>query len=382
MTLLLPLRVAVAVSIALPVMSQAIRLVVPPGTPLEVTIDRKVPIGRVGEPVAAHLLRGIYVFDREVIPAGSRVTGHVARLDPVRTQRRVNSIMNGDFTPFKDPQIEFDKVILPDGRSIAMKTTIKLGKGKIIRSQSTVRMAEDRESTTQLSRTARVFGLVRDEFGGARDQIVTTMKSPDKWDLLQENLYSYLPYHPQFIPAHTSIITELVEPVDFGSEIQPTGKLTKVGAPPADSLLTVRVLSLINSKTQAGTPIEAVTLKPLYSPDHELLLPEGTHLTGAVVSSQPARMWRRGGVLRFTFQSIRLPDSIDSSQRSFPIQAVVAGLDVMGPVNMRVDSEGVVSSVEPMSRFIAPAVKMLIGIQMLDQDSIGSGQRRQSEHGG
>jgi hypothetical protein len=374
MTLLLPLRIAVAASIAFPVMSQTVRLVVPLGTPLEVTIDRKVPIGRVGEPVGAHLLRGIYVFDREVIPAGSRVTGHVARLDPVRKQRRINSMMNGDFTPFKDPQIEFDEVILPDGRPIAMKTTMKLGKGTIIRSQSMVRMAEDPEKTAQQSKTARALGFVRSEFDGARDQIVTTMKSPDKWDLLQQNLYSYLPYHPQFIPAHTSIITELVEPLDFGSESQLTGKLAKVGAPPADSLLTVRVLSPINSKTSAGTPIEAVTLKPLYSADHELLLPEGTHLTGAVVSSQPARMWRRGGALRFTFQSIRLPDSINTAQHSYPIQAVVAGLDVMGPVNMRVDSEGVVSSVEPMSRFIAPAVKMFIGMQMLDQDSISSGQ--------
>src|SRR4051812_37955941 len=112
MTLRLPLLVVVAASSVFPAMSEAIRLVVPQGTPLEVTIDRKVPIGRVGVPVGAHLLRGIYVFDRGEIPAGSRVTGHVARLDPVRTQRRVNSIMNGDFTPFKDPQIEFDRVIL------------------------------------------------------------------------------------------------------------------------------------------------------------------------------------------------------------------------------------------------------------------------------
>ena len=59
-------------------------LVVPEGAPLEISIDRRISIRHVGEPVEAHLVRAIYAFSREVIPVGSQLTGRVFDSIPCR----------------------------------------------------------------------------------------------------------------------------------------------------------------------------------------------------------------------------------------------------------------------------------------------------------
>ena len=78
-------------------------LVLPAGTPLQVKIEKRIRIKGLNQQIAGRVIQPVYVFNKEVIPAGSEVVGHIARLNPANRQKRFKSILNGDFTPFKNP---------------------------------------------------------------------------------------------------------------------------------------------------------------------------------------------------------------------------------------------------------------------------------------
>src|SRR5262245_64825362 len=66
----------------------SLRLVVDEGTPLRVALDRRVIVRRVGQQVEAVLVDPVFAWDRIVIPAGTRVLGHV---EQDRKSTRLNS---------------------------------------------------------------------------------------------------------------------------------------------------------------------------------------------------------------------------------------------------------------------------------------------------
>jgi hypothetical protein len=362
------LTLAGVVSLTPVLWSKTVPLIVPAGAPLHVSIDKKIPIKHLGEPVEGHVVRAVFAFDREVIPAGSRVTGQVVRLDPVSTQKRLRSIMNGDFTPLQNPQIAFDKLYIPDGRVLSIQTVPASGRGVVPQLDMSL---HPQPKDNFVARTQELF---RCGFVTAREQVVSTWKAGDKWDRLQATAYSYLPYHPQFVPARTQIAVELREPLSFGSEKVNSAHEHTAALPPADSIVQARMTSPITSNSQPGTRVEAIVSKPLFSEDHKLLLPEGTRLIGSVVSSQPAASWRRGGRLRFSFQWMELPYIASPPSGLYRMDAILSGLDGPGSSMVKVDSEGGSRAVEPITRFIAPALKLLIGTQMLDNDQQIGGQ--------
>jgi hypothetical protein len=59
----------------------------------------------------------------------------------------------------------------------------------------------------------------------ASQEIVTEINSQPKWDRLQEEAYSRLPYHPQFLPANTLLSAQLKEPLAFGIETIATSEI-------------------------------------------------------------------------------------------------------------------------------------------------------------
>ena len=58
----------------------SIQLVVEAGRPLRVALDHRITVKRVGQPVTATLIDAVYAYDRIVLPAGTRVNGHVGTL--------------------------------------------------------------------------------------------------------------------------------------------------------------------------------------------------------------------------------------------------------------------------------------------------------------
>ena len=57
--------------------SVSIPITLEKGTPLNIALDRPIPI-RQGEPVEGVLLQPIYSFDREAVPKGSKVLGRIS----------------------------------------------------------------------------------------------------------------------------------------------------------------------------------------------------------------------------------------------------------------------------------------------------------------
>ena len=102
---------------------------------------------------------------------------------------------------------------------------------------------------------------------------------------------------------------ELLAPLDFGSATPAT--LAPPGRMPApDAILNARLVTpLDSSHTLRGTPLEAIVTEPVFSADHQLVLPEGSKLIGEVTFATAARRFRRSGRLRFLVESVQPPQT-------------------------------------------------------------------------
>jgi len=128
-----------------------------------------------------------------------------------------------------------------------------------------------------------------------------------------------------------------------------------------------RLLTALDSASATqGQTVEAVVAAPLFSAEHKLVLPEGTHLTGTVTLAKGARSFHRGGQLRFTFQKIDLAAEVAHLRTAAPVpavqqtQATLDDAEGSGTAPIKVDSEGGVKAQETKTRFIAPAIALLL----------------------
>jgi hypothetical protein len=345
---------------AIPASSQIVPLVLPAGTPLQVKIEKRIRIKGVSQQIKGRVVQPVFVFNKEVIPAGSEVIGHVARLNPVNRQRRFKAVLNGDFTPLRNPEIQFDVLKLLDGRTMPIKTGTATQWGVVATFEKRM---QARKKNSLIGTT---FGRVRIELLNVRQEIVTEINSQPKWDRLQEEAYSRLPYHPQFLPANTLLSAQLKEPLAFGIETLAGSEMEQTGLPPPNTVVTARLLSRVSSNSDKGSKVSAIVSEPFYSADRHLVLPEGTRLIGTVVQAQPARWFRRSGKLRLRFREMALPAPIPMTNRQLSVEATVARVDAMRKMRIKIDDEGLMQSIEPKTRFIAPAVQTFLGVNVLD----------------
>jgi hypothetical protein len=103
-----------------------------------------------------------------------------------------------------------------------------------------------------------------------------------------------------------------------------------------------------------GDPVTAVVTKPLFDPQHQLILSEGTELEGAVLQAKPSRSFGRNGRLRFTFRSIKR-----TGENAEHIPGTLTGAEGNASQNVSVDPEGNVKSNPDKNRFVAP---LLLGV--------------------
>jgi hypothetical protein len=132
--------------------------------------------------------------------------------------------------------------------------------------------------------------------------------------------------------------------------------LAPSGARPApSSILNARLLTTLDSsKTPGGTPIRAVVTEPVFTADHQLILPEGTMLDGEVTLAKPSRRFHRNGQLRFLFETVHVPAGDEA-----PLLASLQSVNGSADDNMQLDDEGGAKLSDPKTRFIAPALSLL-----------------------
>jgi hypothetical protein len=363
----------------------AVHLQVEAGIPLRVYITRRVPY-RVGEKVNAKLIEPVWAFDRIVIPAGTAVQGEVVKLDPISKIARAHAILGGDLTPLKRAQVSFRSLTLPDGRTIPIQTEQSLGLRTIFvepRPPKKTNKAQKQNNNPAKPSPLRQFlqqqlqTQVQTQASARTGGIYDLVRGPNKREWIENYILSKVPYHPQWYRTRTRFDTVLSQPLDFGAVEIPSTELAKEGTPaPSEAIAQMRLLTTVSSAdAHIGDPMQGVLSQPLFTPQHELVFPEGTRFAGKITLTQRARLFHRGGKLRFVIENVNLPEIEAASdsrpamkQVSRPLQGQLRAVEG-DPNAIKVDAEGTATATESKTRLLRPAIAALIAAKSLDNDS-------------
>jgi hypothetical protein len=345
----------------------------------------------------------VYAFDREVIPVGTRVLGHVSSVQPVSKWLRARAMLGGDFTPLHIAKVQFTTVVIQDGRQMPLHTIESVGLNSLV----PLRPPKQR-SQAPTGKPAGTLGRVkqtaREQMSAQIDRvrgIPDLVRGPNKKEMISDFLMSKLPYHPEYVRNRTRFDAELTEPLDFGSGMVSQDSLSLLGSQPAaGSVVHARLLTpLDSSRSTKGQKVEAALLEPLFGTGRTLVLPEGTHLQGVVVLAKKAGWFHRGGRLLFNFQSVDLPSQAALLRRSMPAgappqeevklqfktRANLTAAESNG-ATVKVDEEGSVRATESKTRFLGTALALMIAQRSGDTDAgrnhAGGGTGESSNVGG
>jgi hypothetical protein len=183
---------------------------------------------------------------------------------------------------------------------------------------------------------------------------IKSVRKPGQLHHLRDAAVQQLPYHPQYLAKGTVYDVELSSPISFGRAV-PAVPAPAGTAPAPDSILAARLATTLDSsKTPRGTSFEAVITEPVFSADHQVILPEGTTLTGEVTLAAPARRFHRNGRLRFLFESVQVPN-----QPAAPLLGALHSIEASADDRVAVDDEGGATLTNSKTRFIAPALSLV-----------------------
>ena len=366
--LIAPFCAAQSTSLGTSGKTNLVRLTIEPGVPIRVSLEKPVRIRRVGAPVEGRLVQPIYIFDRKVIPANSTLLGSVTKIDPVSRKNRLMALANGNLTPFHVAHIEFTTLVLKNGERFSIQTEVSPGTSNVIRL-----VAGGKDKKTGIVRGK--IGEVRRQISQSEQQAVAAIKAPHKLKRAEAIFSAQLPFHREFLPAGTEFTATLKNPLTFGTESLSQQELKELGSeiPPASTVPVWLATPLSSEKDHTGTPVEAIVSQPLFSKNHQLILPEGARLEGVVTQAAPARRLSRNGRLRFTFQRIELPQGITRK-----VEAGLQAASVAKAANLKIDSEGGAHAVSSKKKYIMPAIDVLLATSSFDGDS----QQRIIQEGG
>lgn len=331
------------------------------GTALRVSIDQRTRLSRVGEPVEGHIVETVYAFDEPVIPAGSVVSGRVSRIEPVSLARRISSYANGNFSPFRRYTVTFDRVTLPDGRELAIRTTVAPGSAEVVHLVSKTKNAKEGEHKSLAGRAAdSAKHEVKDrlhEANSAAHQAADEIRTPGRMERLKQFLAAQVPYRRQFVTVGTRFSASLDQPLYFGAALRTQQQMAAIGSrPPADVLLHARLMLEVSSATAArGNPVIAELTEPIYSDDHRLVLPAQSRLIGQVVEAKHARHLHRNGELRVIFEHLEVPGG--DLQR---VQGSLEGIEVDRSAHLKLDEEGGAHATDSKTRYLSTGVALLM----------------------
>ena len=169
---------AQTVTVSIP--SRTEQLVVDQGVPLRVIVTDKVRFKK-NQPVRARLVEPIYAFDREVLPSGTEALGRISGFRNAPRWMRVTALLGGNFTPLREPELTFDRLVLKDGNSIPIQTAVSAGSDTVVRF-STNAKAERK------GRIAAATEAARQQIEARKRAVIDAVKAPGKMDRVKEAL--------------------------------------------------------------------------------------------------------------------------------------------------------------------------------------------------
>jgi len=341
-----------------------IPLTAPAGTSLKVVLDKEVRVRRAGQPLHAKTAEPTYAFDTLVVPAGSEVLGRVSEIEPIGWKRRLLAGMNANFTPPHKIHVEFDELVLGDGRHLALHTGVSPASGGVLQfvpaGQRSSQQSQNGSGNFLRRKLREARQQVKQQMADARAQL----HQPGKMHRLKRYGLARLPIHPQYLDAGASFNADLLQPLDFGTEALQPDALAAIGTqPPNGSVIHASLVTPLNSAiSKKDDPVEAVINQPLFV-SNRLLLPQGSHLQGAVLQSRPARRLGRNGHLRIVFHQVVPPSGVQ--QR---VEASLEGVEVAKGEHLALDSEGGAEVTSPRSRYLTTAITVVLATSALSPD--------------
>ncbi|MGA9257450.1 MAG: hypothetical protein WBV98_12650, partial [Candidatus Sulfotelmatobacter sp.] len=257
-------------------------MTVAPGTPLKVALDSEVRVRNVGQAIHGKTVEPVYAFDKLLIPAGTKVNGKVSAIDGVPGKTRLLDATDGNFSPVRHVHVQFDELVMADGRHMALQTVASPAPDGVLRFISANEKAEKKNKVEDAA--SKNVSATRQEIRRQWNDLQKQIHEPGKMHKLKRIALAQLPVHPQYIEAGATFNADLLQPLDFGTEALKPEALTDIGAPPPNgSVVRARLVTPLNSSTaKQGDPVEALITAPLVMSDH-LILPEGSVIKGWVV---------------------------------------------------------------------------------------------------
>jgi hypothetical protein len=329
----------------------------------------------VGQAIHGKTTEPVYAFDRLLIPAGTVVNGKVSAIDGVPAKTRVMDATDGNFSPARHVHVQFDELVMADGRHVALQTVASPAPDGVLRFVS----ANETEKTNGVEDAAeKEVSAMRQAIHQHWSELQKQIHEPGKVHKLKRIALSQLPLHPQYIDAGTSFNADLLQPLDFGTETVRPESMTGIGSPPpTGSVVHVRLVTPLSSSTaKKGDPVEALITEPLVVSDH-LILPEGSMIKGSVIEVQPARRLGRNGQLRILFHQVEPPNGLEQK-----VETNLEGVVVAKDEHLKLDAEGGAQVTTPRTRYLTTGIAvMLAATQAAPDRDAGQGNPSVGEAG-
>jgi hypothetical protein len=126
---------------------------------------------KLNQPVRAKVTEPVYAFDCEVIPSGAEVAGRIVGFRRPSRWLRAHSMMSGNFTPLREPQIEFDSLVVKDGAR-SMATDVFPGTETMVRFTDSKAPAKGRIATAK--------DTAREQIEARKRAVIDAVKTPGK----------------------------------------------------------------------------------------------------------------------------------------------------------------------------------------------------------
>jgi hypothetical protein len=336
-----------------------VELIARVGTPLRIALDKTVSVRRIGQTVTGTLIEPLYAYDRLVLPVGTRVVGHVASLENPSKLTRFRAWSTGDFAANRHVTVQFDS-LNRDGEIMSLQALGPTGMSNVRRHVAAGANTRARDARSGDGAVAggrqELEQKARDSIAAAKQQVseaIAAIKEPGRTERLKLLLIYQLPYHRQYLVKGTVYDAKLQAPLTFG-RVDAVPPAVAGASPAPSSILRARLTTTLDSATTArGSRVEAVVTEPVLSAEHQLVVPEGTRLTGEVTVTRRARWFHRNGQLRFLFESVHMP------QRETTLLASLHSVDVSADEHLAIDEEGGTRATNSNTRFVAPALAVL-----------------------
>jgi hypothetical protein len=150
------------------------------------------------------------------------MNGKVSAIDPVPKMVRTMQAANGSFSPARKVHVQFDELVMGDGRRLPLQTVSSPAPDGVLRFVSAKEKPEQKNKVQDAA--SKQVSATRQAIHQKWNDLQNQIHEPGKMHKVKRIVLAQLPVHPQYIDAGTSFNADLLQPLDFGTEGGETGE--------------------------------------------------------------------------------------------------------------------------------------------------------------